>query len=161
MAAIAADRNLLFGLLALQNGLIDQVQLVAAFQAWTRDKARPLAEHLVARGDLDAEQRSLLEGLVAQHLKKHGGDVEQSLAAVPAGRSIRDGLADLGDPDIERHARPRRRRRIRRPTSMTTTPTAPPASPSARPPPTASGSASSGPMPGAAWGPSSWPSIRN
>src|SRR5262245_30816767 len=100
MAAIAADRSLLFGLLALQNGLIDHVQLVAAFQSWTRDKARPLAEHLVARGDLDAEQRSLLEGLVAQHLKKHGGDVEQSLATVPAGGSIRDGLADLGDPDL-------------------------------------------------------------
>ena len=47
MAAIAADRDLLFGLLALQNGLIDQGQLVAAFQAWTRDKARPLADHLV------------------------------------------------------------------------------------------------------------------
>ena len=29
----AADRQLLFGLLALQNGLISQVQLVAAFQA--------------------------------------------------------------------------------------------------------------------------------
>ena len=55
MAAIAADRDLLFGLLALQNGLIDQGQLVAAFQAWTRDKARPLAEHLAARGDLDAD----------------------------------------------------------------------------------------------------------
>src|SRR5262245_65247179 len=94
MAAIAADRSLLFGLLSLQNGLIDHVQLVAAFQSWTRDKVRPLAEHL------DAEQRSLLEGLVAQHLKKHGGDVEESLAAVPAARSIRDGLADLGDPDI-------------------------------------------------------------
>src|SRR4051812_45949711 len=100
MPAVAADRGLLFGLLALQNGLIDHVQLVAAFQAWTRDKARPLAEHLVARGDLDAEQRSLLEGLVAHHLKKHGGDVEESLAAVPAGGSIRDGLAGLGDPDI-------------------------------------------------------------
>ena len=49
----AADRHLLFGLLALQNGLIDQGQLVAAFQAWTRDKARSLADHLVARGDLD------------------------------------------------------------------------------------------------------------
>ena len=48
----AADRHLLFGLLALQNGLIDQVQLVAAFQAWTRDKARSLADHLEARGDL-------------------------------------------------------------------------------------------------------------
>ena len=46
MSAVAADRDLLFGLLALQVGLIDQGQLVAAFQAWTRDRARPLAEHL-------------------------------------------------------------------------------------------------------------------
>ena len=57
-----ADRDLLFGLLALQNGLIDQGQLVAAFQAWTRDKARPLADHLVARGDLDAERPSRRRG---------------------------------------------------------------------------------------------------
>jgi hypothetical protein len=33
MAAIVADRNLLCGLLALQTGLIQQAQLVAAFQA--------------------------------------------------------------------------------------------------------------------------------
>src|SRR5262245_17570563 len=83
------SRDLLFGLLALQNGLVDQVQLVAAFQAWTRDKSRPLAEHLMSRGDLDAEQRALLEALVAQHVKKHG-DVERSLAAVPAGASTRE-----------------------------------------------------------------------
>jgi hypothetical protein len=37
MAALAADRDLLFGLLALQNGLIDQARLVATFQAWTLD----------------------------------------------------------------------------------------------------------------------------
>ena len=53
MADLAADRNLLFGLLALQNGLINQFQLVAGFQAWIRNKSRPLADHLVARGDLD------------------------------------------------------------------------------------------------------------
>ena len=35
------SRHLLFGLLALQTGLIDQAQLVAAFHAWTRDKDRP------------------------------------------------------------------------------------------------------------------------
>jgi hypothetical protein len=40
MRTLAAERHLLFGLLALQNGLIDQVQLVAAFQAWARDKSR-------------------------------------------------------------------------------------------------------------------------
>src|SRR5215831_16173629 len=95
------DRHLLFGLLALQNGLIDQGQLVAAFQAWTLDKARGLAEHLVGRGDLDADDRAAVEALVARHLKKHGGDAERSLAAIPAGRSTREELAGLGDPDIE------------------------------------------------------------
>ena len=44
---MAADRHLLFGLITLQNGLIQQAQLVAAFHAWTCDKARPLAEHLL------------------------------------------------------------------------------------------------------------------
>jgi eukaryotic-like serine/threonine-protein kinase len=52
----AADHHLLFGLLALQNGLIDQGQLMLAFQAWTRNKAKSLADQFVARGDLDAEQ---------------------------------------------------------------------------------------------------------
>ena len=100
MAAIAADRHLLFGLLALQNGLIDQGALVAAFQAWTRDKGRGLADQLVARGDLDAGARAGLEAIVALHVKKHG-DVETSLAAVPADRSTRAGLAALGEPEIE------------------------------------------------------------
>ncbi len=98
---MAADQNLLFGLLALQNGLIDQVQLVAAFQAWTRDRARPLADHLVVRGDLDGEQRLGVEAMMGLHLKKHG-DVERSLAAVPAGRSTRESLMALGDPELER-----------------------------------------------------------
>jgi len=69
MAAIAADRNLLFGLLALQNGLINQGQFVAVFQAWTLDKDRALADHLVGRGDLDTDDRSAVEALVARHLK--------------------------------------------------------------------------------------------
>jgi hypothetical protein len=37
MSRADTERNLLFGLLALQNGLIDQAQLVAAFQSWARD----------------------------------------------------------------------------------------------------------------------------
>jgi hypothetical protein len=47
------SRDLLFGLLALQTGLIDQGALFAAFAAWTRDKARSLADHLVEQGHLD------------------------------------------------------------------------------------------------------------
>jgi eukaryotic-like serine/threonine-protein kinase len=96
----AADRHLLFGLLALQNGLIDQGQLILAFQAWIRDKSQSLADRLVARGDLDPGAKAGLDAIVALHVKKHG-DVEKSLAAVPAGRSTRENLARLGDPDIE------------------------------------------------------------
>jgi hypothetical protein len=97
----AADRHLLFGLLALQNGLIDQVQLVAAFQAWTRDKARSLADHLVALGHLTPAQRSVVEAIAALHVEAHGGDAEKSLAALPAAKSTRDSLAELGDPEVE------------------------------------------------------------
>jgi serine/threonine-protein kinase len=101
MAAIAAESDLLFGLRALQNGLIDQDQLVAAFRAWMRDRCRPLAEHLAARGDLDPDQRAGVEAMVGLHLKKHGGDAAKSLAAIPAGRSTCESLAALGDPSIE------------------------------------------------------------
>jgi serine/threonine-protein kinase len=101
MAAEAADGNLLFGLLALQNGLIQQAQLVAAFHAWTCDKAHLLAEHLVALGHLSAAQRAAIEALAALHVEKHDGDVEKSLAAIPAGHSTREKLATLGDPQVE------------------------------------------------------------
>src|SRR5215471_2232978 len=100
MAALSADRNLLFGLLALQNGLINQGQLVAGFQAWTLDKARALADHLISLGHLNDAQRAVVEALADLHVAKHG-DVERSLAAIPAGRSTHESLARLGDPDIE------------------------------------------------------------
>src|SRR5262249_31406080 len=63
-------------------------------------KARLLADHLVARGDLDADDRSAVDALVARHLKKHSGDAQRSLAAIPAGRSTRESLARIGDPDV-------------------------------------------------------------
>src|SRR5262249_41997888 len=99
MAAVA-DRHLLFGLLALQNGLINQGQLLAAFQAWTLEKPKSLAGHLEARGDLTSAKRALLEALAEVHLETHGGDVERSLAAVSAGKTTRASLAQIGDPDI-------------------------------------------------------------
>ncbi len=95
------SRDLLFGLFALQNGLIDQGQLLAAFQSWTHDKSRSLADHLISRGDLSADDRAAVEFLVSRHVQKHGDDVEKSLAAIHAGRTTRVGLASLGDPDIE------------------------------------------------------------
>ncbi len=95
------SRDLLFGLLALQNGLIDQGTLFAAFAAWTRDKARSLADHLVALGHLDAPRCAAVEAIAGVHVQALGGDVEKSLAALPANRSARARLAALGEPEIE------------------------------------------------------------
>jgi serine/threonine-protein kinase len=94
-------RDLLFGLLALQTGLIDQPTLMAAFHAWAQDKVRPLTDHLIVLGHLDAAHRPLLEGLAAAHLARHGGDIERSLAAIPLGRSTQESLARIDDPVIE------------------------------------------------------------
>ena len=77
-----ADRGLLFGVLALQNDFISRDDLVAAFAVWVADKARPLGQILVDRGALDDARRALLEALVGEHLKRHGGDPEKSLAAL-------------------------------------------------------------------------------
>ena len=97
---IDADRDLLFGLIALQVGIIDQAQLVAAFQAWVRDKKRPLADHLADRGGPDSEGRAAVEAMVALHIKTHGSDVEKSLAKLYAGRSTRESLANVDDRDF-------------------------------------------------------------
>src|SRR5262249_38552665 len=70
--------NLLFGVLALQNDFINREQLLAAFGNWVADKARPLARILVDHGALDEARRVLLEALVAEHLKQHGGETEAS-----------------------------------------------------------------------------------
>jgi serine/threonine protein kinase len=95
---MSADHHLLFGLLALHNGLIRQDQLVAAFHAWTMDKYRPLADHLVALGHLDNTRRTAIEALAALHVEAHGGDPERSLAALNVGSSTLDQLREIGDP---------------------------------------------------------------
>ena len=102
MIGSTTAHDLLLGLLALQNGFVNQGQLAAAFQAWTLDKSRSLAEHLQARGDLPDATRALVEALAAVHLHAHGGDAHQSIAAaVLAGESTRETLAKLGDHEIE------------------------------------------------------------
>jgi serine/threonine-protein kinase len=93
-------RDLLFGLLALQNGMVTRDQLVAAFGAWTASD-RPMADLLVEQGALSVPRRALLEALAAEHLAAHGGDPEKSLAALDVNRSTRESLAAAGGPQVE------------------------------------------------------------
>jgi eukaryotic-like serine/threonine-protein kinase len=96
-----APRDLLFGLLALQNGMVTRDQLVAAFGAWTAAPGTPLAEVLAGQGALRPEHRPLLDALAGAHLQIHGGDPEKSLAALDVNRSTRESLGAAGGPDVE------------------------------------------------------------
>jgi hypothetical protein len=95
-----APRDLLFGLLALQNGMVNRDQLVAAFGAWTASH-RPMPDLLVEHGALSPPRRALLEALAAEHLAAHGNDPEKSLAALELNRSTRESLANAGGPVVE------------------------------------------------------------
>ena len=95
------SRDLLFGLLALQTGMIDQGGLFAAFAAWTRDKGRPLADHLMALGHLDAPRRAAVEAIAGVHVQALGGDVEKSLAVLAVPRSTHESLVRAGGADVE------------------------------------------------------------
>lgn len=87
-----ADRNLLFVLLGLQMDFVNREQVVAAMQPWMLDRTRSLGEILMQQGVLTERVRGLLDDLVREHIERHGGDVQKSLAAAgakdPAGSEI-------------------------------------------------------------------------
>lgn len=97
--SLDTDRNLLFGVVALQADLLDADQFIQACTLWTTRKEVPLADLLVELGWLTAEDKSDVERLLDRKLKKHAGSLKNSLAAVTD--NIKRSLAALGDADIQ------------------------------------------------------------
>jgi hypothetical protein len=94
-----SDRNLLFGVLALQADLLDATRFAEACSAWAARKDTPLASLLVERGWLSPEDRDGVEQFLERKLKKHAGDVQGSLAEVLS-EPMRQSLAGIADPDV-------------------------------------------------------------
>ncbi len=92
-------RNLLFGLLAFQNNFIDRRALLAAFDAWTADKSRPLGRVLAEQGAISEDLLTLIDGIVAAHLARHDNEPVKSLAALTQVGSMRLDLEALADPE--------------------------------------------------------------
>jgi formylglycine-generating enzyme required for sulfatase activity/tRNA A-37 threonylcarbamoyl transferase component Bud32 len=100
MARADADRNLLFGVLALQMDFISREALIAAVSDWVLDKDRPLDSILVERGALSPARPDMLEPLVREHVRAHRDDPARSLEAVSLADSSLRELAALADPDV-------------------------------------------------------------
>src|SRR5262245_55978350 len=73
-----SDRNLLFGILALQMEFVNRDALVSAMNAWILSKQTPLGVILANRGDLNATRCQLLDALVEEHVKQHDNDAGKS-----------------------------------------------------------------------------------
>ncbi len=87
------ERNLLFGVVAFQNGAVDADRLAETCAAWVEEPSQTLANLFVDRGLMTDEQKTELEKVVAHELASHGGDAQATLAATIDGRS----LAAIGD----------------------------------------------------------------
>src|SRR5437667_8654426 len=101
MSPPAADRNLLFAILALQNDFVSRDQLIEGMNAWVLAKDRPLGDLLRERGTLGLEEYALLKAFVDRQLARHGGDAERSLQALSSVDSARDALARIVDADVQ------------------------------------------------------------
>ncbi len=93
------DRNLLFGVLALQADLLDPERFARACTLWSAQKTTALADLLVQQGWLTAADRADVERLLDRKLKKHLGDASAGLAEVTT-EQVRQSLAGLTDPDV-------------------------------------------------------------
>jgi serine/threonine protein kinase len=101
MPAENTDLNLLFGVLAVQAGLLDAHQFAEACSAWAARRDRPLADILAGRGWMTAEDRDHLDYLLGRALQRHEGDAHASLAALTTD-GVRQALFVLDDADVRR-----------------------------------------------------------
>ncbi|HET6462741.1 MAG TPA: hypothetical protein VFH33_02990 [Candidatus Krumholzibacteria bacterium] len=88
-------RELLFGLVAHQNGLVNEDRLVESFQAWARDPSQSFGDYLEASGHLNPNRREAIAILVARELVRHRGSLEACLDAFTASRGLVERLTAL------------------------------------------------------------------
>ena len=102
MAQTESDRNLLFGILALQMDFISRDDLIAAMDAWVVQKHRPLADVLQSAARC-AGRPLAARAAGRRHIEQHGGDPARSLAALSSAERLRGDLATAArnDPDVQ------------------------------------------------------------
>lgn len=106
MSESFSERELLYGILAVQTGLVSREQFVASLR---NDKVgslrndttvEGLGDKLLLAGALSDDSKQLLDHLVAAHLEQHDQDPAKSIAVLSSIGSLGDELKTLGMPDV-------------------------------------------------------------
>jgi eukaryotic-like serine/threonine-protein kinase len=100
MAETDTERNLLFGILALQMDFITRDALITAMKTCEKEKEKSVGQVLQSQGSLAGDDDRLLNVLVGRFMEKHDNDARQCLAAVTTFNSIRNDLEKIGDHDL-------------------------------------------------------------
>ena len=94
------DRNLLFGVLALQADVLDADQFIKACTLWTTRKQVSLPDLLIDMGWITPADKADVNRLLERKLLKHHGDPRAGLATIAS--DVKRSLAALQDDDILR-----------------------------------------------------------
>ncbi|HUT52533.1 MAG TPA: serine/threonine-protein kinase [bacterium] len=73
------DRNLLFGVIAVQLHFIEAIDMAKAAAVFATDPTKNLGEILVSLGLIKEEDRVLMNGLLDRQIQAHGGDASETL----------------------------------------------------------------------------------
>ncbi|HEX3151671.1 MAG TPA: protein kinase [Gemmataceae bacterium] len=98
MSQALADRNLLFGVLAVQMDFVTREQLVNAMNAWSHDKTRSVGDILRSHKVIAADEQELLDALVNKHLVRHGNELGKCLESIGPAGPIGEALSSITDP---------------------------------------------------------------
>jgi eukaryotic-like serine/threonine-protein kinase len=102
MTDSAIDRNLLFGVLALQLDFITRETFLAAMAAWVVEKAKPLGELLVERQSIGVRDFALLSAIAEDHVAHRGAASAKGLTASLGPLDVvQMDLAKLPDPEVQ------------------------------------------------------------
>ncbi len=97
----STDHNLLIGVIAYNNGFVDQNQLIQAMNQWVLDKSKSLAEVMQTLDAITVEERELILALTERHLEKFGGDAEKTLQQLSSISSVKTHLETIIDSDLQ------------------------------------------------------------
>ncbi len=96
MTAASADRDMLFGTLAMQLEFVTRDQLISATSEWALNRRQPLGEVFLSKGFINRAESQVIENVVQKHLERNQGDPRQSLDSIEAFRALRSIFEDVG-----------------------------------------------------------------
>ncbi len=88
-----SNEQLLVAVLAVQLEFADSDRVMAAAAAWMTDRSRSLAERLEADGLISKERRGMLEAMVREAVRAHGGDSHKTMASLGGAEMVRQTFA--------------------------------------------------------------------